>query len=106
MNKSKKIRSIFRELRAAVGDKFTSGELLEIANTLLVIDNNSKADKIIHLQNARRSFDELDLDEAFADGGWRVMRQERNIVNTLSDDIPHPSEYLKFVQSLQMELIW
>lgn len=106
MNRSKKIRSIYRELRASVGDRFTSGELLEIANTLIVADSKRKADKLTRLQNARRTFDELDLDEAFADGGWRVMRREKTIVNALHDEIPHPSECLKFAQSLQMELIW
>ena len=106
MNRSKKIRSIYRELRASVGDRFTSKDLLEIANTLITADGKLKTDKFTQLRAARRTFEELDLDEAFADGGWRVMRREKTIVNALHDDVPPRTECLKFAQSLQMELIW
>jgi hypothetical protein len=71
-----KIRQVFVELRYALGTEIPAIELLQLATRLVdatrtpVIGDD---DKIVEL---RASNDQLPLDEAFADGGWRIMARD------------------------------
>jgi hypothetical protein len=68
-----KIRQVFAELRYAIGNEIPAIELLQLATKLvdatratLIADD----DKVVGL---RPHHDQLPLDEAFSDGGWRIM---------------------------------
>jgi hypothetical protein len=72
-----KIRQVFAELRYALGNDMPAIELLQLATKLVdatralsIEDDN----KVVAL---RPSQDQLPLDQAFADGGWKIMARDR-----------------------------
>lgn len=72
-----KIRQVFAELRHALGNEIPAIELLQLAAKLVDVTRAPSVgndDKIVIL---RRFNDQLPLDEAFADGGWRMMARDR-----------------------------
>ena len=72
-----KIRQVFAELRYAIGTEIPAIELLQLATKLVDATRATLIgddDKIVAL---RPSHDQLPLDEAFADGGWRIMARDR-----------------------------
>lgn len=72
-----KIRQVFAELRYAIGNEIPAIELLQLATKLVDATRATLIgddDKIVAL---RPSHDQLPLDEAFADGGWRIMARDR-----------------------------
>ena len=75
--RASKIRQVFAELRYALGDEVPAIELLQLAARLVDATRAttiSDDDKVVRF---RPSSDQLPLDEAFADGGWRVMARDR-----------------------------
>ncbi len=71
-----KVRQVFAELRWAVGNEIPAIELLQLATKLVDATRATligDVDKIVAL---RPSHDQLPLDEAFADGGWRIMARD------------------------------
>ena len=73
-----KIRQVFAELRYALGNELPTVELLQLAAKLVDATRAPPSarddEKIVNL---RPSMDQLPLDEAFADGGWRMMARDR-----------------------------
>jgi hypothetical protein len=72
-----KIRQVFAELRHALGRDVPALELLQLATKLVDTTRAPSIgddDKIVTLHPAN---DQLPLDEAFADGGWRIMARHR-----------------------------
>jgi hypothetical protein len=83
-----KIRQVYGELRYALGTETPAIELLQLATRLIdatrtpaVVDDT----KILEL---RPSSDQLPLDEAFADGGWRIMAHDRAYSSEQFEDDP------------------
>jgi hypothetical protein len=74
MNRPQRVRAVFQELRQTVGDRFSARELLEQASALveLLIDENADP---LYRERMTDSvpFEERDLHDAMADGGWRVL---------------------------------
>jgi hypothetical protein len=73
-----KVRQVFAELRRAFGIEIPAGKLLRLAAQLVDAtqprDDQAK-DRITVL---RPGSDQLPLDKAFADGGWRMMAREHH----------------------------
>jgi hypothetical protein len=72
-----KIRQVFAELRYALGNEMPPIELLQLATKLVdatCAPSIGDEDKIVAL---RPSHDQLPLDQAFADGGWRILARDR-----------------------------
>lgn len=72
-----KVRRVFAELRQALGSGVPAGDLLRLAAKLVdatLPPEERDNDKVV---GSRPTFDELPLDKAFADGGWRIMARER-----------------------------
>jgi len=82
-----KIRQVFAELRHAVGNEIPAIELLQLAAKLVEATRppSLRDEKIVRL---RPSIDELPLDEAFADGGWRIMARDRACTTEQVEDDP------------------
>jgi len=82
-----KIRQVFAELRHALGNELPTVELLQLAAKLVDVTQPVSVrddEKIVKL---RPSMDQLPLDEAFADGGWRMMARDRAYdMDHLEDD--------------------
>jgi hypothetical protein len=75
MNRPQKVHQVFAELRRALGNEIPAIELLQFAARL--VDDTRKATGGGEKNIAATSFDELPLDEVFADGGWRMMARNR-----------------------------
>jgi hypothetical protein len=72
-----KIRQVFSELRHALGKQIPAIELLQLAAKLVEATCAPSARDDEKIVSLRRSINELPLDEAFADGGWRIMTRDR-----------------------------
>jgi hypothetical protein len=70
-----KVRQVLAELRHALGNELPTIELLNLATKL--VDATSAPSPDAKIVNLRPSYDELPLDQAFADGGWRIMARDR-----------------------------
>lgn len=83
-----KIRQVFAELRYALGNEMPAIELLLLATKLVdatCAPSIGDDDKIVAL---RPSHDQLPLDQAFADGGWRIMARDRAYNSDQFEDDP------------------
>jgi len=89
-----KIRQVFTELRSALGGELSAIELLQLSCKLV------DATRVVAVAQeeivvAVHWGDQLPLDEAFADGGWRIMaRHSAYNVEQFEDD-PHLRERAK-----------
>ncbi|MBZ4195038.1 MAG: hypothetical protein LAE24_12165 [Candidatus Contendobacter sp.] len=73
MNRPQQVRATFQELRRAVGDQFSAGELLARAASLVdLFTVNDDPFRLEPLED-REPFEEWSLDVAMADGGWRIL---------------------------------
>lgn len=103
MARSRKVRAVFAELRRALGEEIPAGELLRLA-AALVDASYSQVRKDEHRNlGARPTFDQVPLDEAFADGGWRIMETEPSwIVDTWDDN---PGVPVANAKTVKVELV-
>lgn len=77
MQKPAQLRAVFAELRAAVGAEVSGGDLIRLAHLILKsyqFEEESGDHPEIRLDS--RAFSALAVDEAMADGGWRVLAFE------------------------------
>ena len=91
IGRSIKVRQVFVELRSALEVTIPAGELLRLAAALVDAAHPLKGregrDEQQHTN--RSAFDQVPLDRAFSDGGWRVMHRESNwAANAYWDDDP------------------
>lgn len=80
MTKSGKIRHIFNELRDQVGDRASSREILEWAHALVEVASKESM-PACNLRRGRIPFENLSLDIALADGGWKILSHEMRCGN-------------------------
>jgi hypothetical protein len=84
-----KVRQIYAELRRSVGAVMPAIELLRLAAALVEATHSSFADDEYSVYRPELANGQLPLDEAFADGGWRMMEREwRWIGRSYWDDDP------------------
>jgi hypothetical protein len=87
--RSIKVRQVFAELRRALGSDIPAGELLRLAAALVDATTPREGRDEHRSVGPRSAFDQLPLDEAFEDGGWRIMDLEpRWVAETCRDDDP------------------
>ena len=89
MNRPQKVNQIYLELRAELGDKIPAHELLRSAALLVaVVKGDGPATGAVH-HSPRATFDEKPLDEAMADGGWKILARESSWLHRIDgDDTP------------------
>ena len=104
MNRPKKVRVIYLALRRALGDRVTSQDALRSAAAMVEIFDDREGSSFIRLPTPRPTFDELPVDKAMADGGWRVMRRESNWVGPIFSEEPEEHRDQHGLRSLTMEL--
>jgi hypothetical protein len=71
-----KVRQIYSELRRSVGAVMPAIELLRLAAALVEASHSSFVDDEYSPYQPELANGQLPLDEAFADGGWRMMERE------------------------------
>ena len=104
MNRPSRIKQLYREIRETLSSEICSKEALQLAAHL--VDVADGRDVLLGglFREQRATFDELPVDEAMADGGWRLFNRERDIVRALFDGedafVQRKSRY----QSIELEL--
>jgi hypothetical protein len=87
--RSMKVRQVFAELRRALGAEIPAGELLGLAAALVDAAAPIECPDEHRSVPDRPASDQLPLDRAFSDGGWRVMHRESNwFASSYRDDDP------------------
>lgn len=86
MTGPRKLRRIYRALRTEFGNELSSHELLRLAHSMLRVGRGDDITNVVELRLPSRRFDELGLDEALADGGWRILNRERELMREAFDD--------------------
>ena len=81
MNRPTKVRKVYRELRAVLGADISAKEALRSAAMLVDLYETDGAAHGANFREQRPTFDELPVDVAIADGGWRVMARETSILH-------------------------
>src|SRR5579871_2242284 len=83
-----KVRQIYAELRRSLGAAMPAIELLRLAAALVEASHSTFVDDEYSAYQRELANGQLPLDEAFADGGWRMMERECDWVGRsyLDDD--------------------
>lgn len=92
MNKSKQIKTVYHELRSALGDKFSRQELLLHADSLVSLFSDELSGPRFELYQGGTPFENRTLDSVISDGEWRVFWYEFHSGSDLDreswDDVP------------------
>jgi hypothetical protein len=84
-----KVRQVFCELRHALGFEIPAGELLRLAAALVDATTPIESRDEHRSVGPQPACDQLPLDKAWEDGGWRIMDHEpRWASETCRDDDP------------------
>jgi hypothetical protein len=87
--RSIKVRQVFLELRRALRADIPAGELLRLAAALVDAAHPIECRTEERCISDGPALDQVPLDRAFSDGGWRVMQRESKwVANTYRDDDP------------------
>lgn len=78
MQKSTRIRVIFRELRQIVGNDVPASDLVRLANFILRSQTEATQERDeFGRPSDKTAFFRLPIDEAMRDGGWRILAYEQ-----------------------------
>lgn len=83
MNRPSRIKQLYHEIRETVGSEICPKEALQLAAHLVEVADGNDALPGGLFREQRASFGELPVDEAMADGGWRLFNRERDIVSAI-----------------------
>ena len=77
MTRTKLIRRIYFELRQSVGSGVSQAEILRCAAKLVKLHSGEDNGPRLDSRTGGYPFSMWSLDRAYADGGWRVLKYER-----------------------------
>ena len=80
MNRPTRIRTLYNEIRETLGFEVSSKEALQLAAHLVDVVDDRDTSAGADVREQRATFDELPVDQAIADGGWRVLNQENELI--------------------------
>lgn len=86
MNRPEKVRRVYAELRKAHAGDISAHELLRVSAKLVDLSEGRGRQPRARQGTQRPMFEELPLDRAFSDGGWRVMEHESRRMAQLYGD--------------------
>lgn len=104
MNRPQKIRQVYAELRSALGQDVPSHEVLSASSRLVDIVDGRHTQPGARQGSPRPTFEELPLDKAFADGGWRIMKRESLRLRELYTEEPEDTDIRSTLKTFGMEL--
>lgn len=76
MNRSKKLLSVYTELKQALGSSYSSQELLEYASLMLDANEDSLYEPRISSHAGRVPFSELPVNQIIENYSWKIMVRE------------------------------
>jgi hypothetical protein len=83
MSRPSRIKQLYHEIRESLGSEISSKEALQLAAHLVDVADGRDVIPFDTFRDQRATFEELPVDEAIADGGWRVLNREKDIVRSL-----------------------
>lgn len=87
MKRPQRVRAVFAELQQEVGELATASELLRAAADIVELFDPAEPDAPrFKLHVGGVPFDQWALDAAMADGGWRIMCLESDVIRPLFDE--------------------
>jgi hypothetical protein len=104
MNRTGRIKQLYHEIRDTMGSEISSKEALQLAAHLVDVADGRDVIPGELFREQRATFDELPVDEAIADGGWRILNRERDIVRALFDGEDAFVQRNPRYQSMELEL--
>ena len=104
MNRPSRIKQLYHEIRETLGSEICSKEALQLAAHLVDVADGSDALPDDLFGEQRATFDELPVDEAMADGGWRLFNRDQDIVRALFDGEDAFVRRKPHYQSIELEL--
>ena len=76
MNRSKKLRRVYAELKSALGNDLSSQELLDCAAMMVDASEDSIFEPSLSSHTGRTPFSELPVNDVIENYGWKVMNRE------------------------------
>lgn len=73
------IRAVYAELRASLGAEAPGGDLLRLANLIVLAMAEAAEQDDLDEESASRAFITLPVDDAMSDGGWRILAHEKGL---------------------------
>ena len=104
MSRPHRVRKVYGELRRSLRDRFPSHEILKTAARLVDLFDGREGHSGIRHGTPRPTFEELPLDKAFADGGWRILAREYSLFVEVYSEDPRNLTVGRELKSLGMEL--
>lgn len=90
MSKANQVRGVYAELRAALGDEFPAGEVLDFAMRLVELATHKS---VIDCTLAPERSDRWSVDEAMLFCGWRLVEEARRAGYYGDDDTEEASDW-------------
>lgn len=104
MNRPSRIKILYNEVRETLGAEISPKEALQLAAHLVDIADGRDSIKGAQITEQRDTFDELPIDQALADGGWKVLNREREIVRAVFDGGDNYSQHHSQYQPIKMDV--
>jgi hypothetical protein len=104
MSRPSRIKQLYHEIRETLGSEICSKEALQLAAHLVDVADGRDVLPGGLFGEQRATFDELPVDEAIADGGWRLLNRERDIVRALFDGEEAFVRRKQHYKSIELEL--
>ena len=76
---------IYDEISKAVGEEFSSVQLLQVANELIKISRDEYVDKVAREPAARPNYYSYSVDSAFFKRPWKVVEEELKTMGAFED---------------------
>ena len=86
MNRALRVRAVYAELQQSIGEAMAASELLRAASGIVdCLESEEPGAARAEFYTGGLPFEQWGIDRAMADGGWRVMSLEADVVRTLCD---------------------
>lgn len=85
LSRRQKFDAVFGEFRRVGGDRFSTFELMRLATVFIESFEIQRKQDLEIAADQRRGFQELAVDVAIKDGGWRLLSQHSYMFDTIFD---------------------
>jgi hypothetical protein len=76
MQKTRKVREIYAELKSACGEVMSSRELLECASLIISASEDTLYEPVVEYRTGRVPFSELPVNQVMENWSWQVLNRE------------------------------